>query len=142
MRRPPRSPTAPFIAPWLAVRALISGLVLAAGSFWAYVAHLDEGVGYARSLGVSVLIAGSLLLVFAERALDVPIHRMPPPRGARFWAVWLGVAASLPVFMHVPPVAAVFAIQPLSPHDWLVVLGVSVASVAWRALPLGLGRRG
>jgi Ca2+-transporting ATPase len=136
MRRPPRDPRAPLVAPPLAARALLSGFVLAIGAFWAYAAHLGEGVRYARSLGVAVVIAGSLLLVFAERALDVPLHRMPLPRSARFWVVWLGVAASLPLFMHLPAIAAIFEIQPLRLDDWGVVLAVSVASIGWRVLPI------
>jgi hypothetical protein len=45
--------------------------------------------------------------------------------------------------MHVPAIAAIFQIEPLSATDWALVIGVSAAALAWRALPLpsGIWRR-
>jgi Ca2+-transporting ATPase len=141
MLRPPRDPRAPLVPPRLVLRSLLSGAILAAGAFWAYVAHLGAGVAYARSLGVAVIVAGSLLLVWAERATEGSFLAMPLPRSLRFWLVWGLVALSLPVFMRVPWTRAVFQIQPLGAEDWGIVLGIAVASVAWRAIPWpGRGR--
>jgi Ca2+-transporting ATPase len=141
MRRPPRDPRAPLVPLRLALRSLASGVILTAGGLWAYVAHLGQGVVYARSLGVAVVITGALLLVWAERATEGSFLAMPVPRTRRFWATWLGAAASLPAFMHVPAIARVFEMQPLSPSDWLLVVAVAAASVAWRAVPLPRSRR-
>jgi hypothetical protein len=106
-----------------------------AAAFWAYAGHLGQGVEYARSLGIAVVIAGSLLLVWAERAGDRSLFSAPLPRTWQFWMVWGGVALSLPVFMHVPAIAGIFQIVPLSLRDWALVAGVSAAAVAWRAVP-------
>jgi len=144
MRRPPRDPRAPLVRRRQVVRSLLSGALLMIAALWAYAAHLDQGVAYARSLGVAVVIGGSLLQVWAERAGDRPLFAVPAPRTWRFWGVWGGVALSLPLFMHVPAIAGVFQILPLSLSDWVLVLAVSAAAVAWRAVPLGpvlLGRR-
>ncbi len=103
------------------------------GALWAYAAHLDQGVEHARSLGVAVLIVGSLLLVWAERAGDQPLLSVPLPRTWTFWGVWGGVALSLPLFMHVPAIAGIFQIRPLLPLDWALVVGVALGSTAWRA---------
>jgi hypothetical protein len=119
----------------LALRSLASGAILAAGGLWAYVAHLGHGVVYARSLGVAVVVAGALLLVWAERATEGSFLALPLPRAPRCWATWLAAAASLPLFMHVPAIAALFEIQPLASSDWLVALAAAAASVAWRAPP-------
>jgi Ca2+-transporting ATPase len=135
MRRPPRDPGEPLVPLRLAARSVASGVVLAAGALWAYVAHLPEGVPYARSLGVAVVVAGSLLLVWAERAPEGSFLSVPPPRSARFWVVWVAVAASLPLFLHVRTLAAVFRVEPLSASDWGHVLLLAAASVAWRAMP-------
>ena len=135
MRRPPRNPRAPLVPRRLAVRSLLSGLTLMVAALWAYAIHLPEGVDYARSLGVAVLIVGSLLLVWVERAGDGSLLSVPFPRSRKFWAVWGGVALSLPLFMHTPAIAAIFQIQPLSLSDWWLVAWVSVASIAWCAIP-------
>ncbi len=135
MRRPPRNPRAPLVSRRLAVRSLLSGLTLMIAALWAYAIHLPEGVEYARSLGVAVLIVGSLLLVWVERAGEGSFLSFPLPRSWKFWAVWSGVALSLPVFMHVPAIAAIFQIQPLSLSDWWLVAWVSAASIVWCAIP-------
>jgi Ca2+-transporting ATPase len=135
MRRPPRDPRAPLVSRRLAVRSLLSGVTLMVAALWAYASHLPEGIEYARSLGVAVLITGSLLLVWVERAGDRPILATSLPRTRQFWLVWGGVAASLPLFMHLPITAGIFQIQPLSASDWGLVSWVSLVAVGWRALP-------
>jgi hypothetical protein len=117
------------------IRGLLTGVVLTVAAAWAYAAHLGMGVEYARSLGVAVVIAGSLLQVWAERAGDRPLLSVPAPRTLRFWAVWGGVALSLPLFMYVPAIAGVFQLAPLRASDWVLVVAVSVAAIAWRAVP-------
>ncbi len=133
MRRPPRDPRAPLVTRRLVLRSLLSGATLMIGALWTYAAHLSEGVEYARSLGVAVLIVGSLLLVWAERAGDQPLLSVPLPRTWTFWGVWGGVALSLPLFMHVPAIAGIFQIRPLQPSDWALVVGVALGSTGWRA---------
>jgi Ca2+-transporting ATPase len=135
MDRPPRDPREPLVAGRLAWRSVASGLMLTAAALWAYAAHLAEGVPYARSLGVSVVVAGSLFLVWAERAPEGSWLAAPLPRTPTFWLVWGGVALSLPLFMSWPAAADVFQIQPLSLADWGLVAGLAVLPVAWRAIP-------
>jgi P-type Ca2+ transporter type 2C len=135
MRRRPRDPRAPLLARRHVIRSLLSGATLMAAALWAYAGHLAQGVTYARSLGIVVLIVGSLLLVWAERAGDRSPFAVPLPRSWRFWAVWMGVAASVPVFMHVPWIAAIFQIEPLGLSDWAVAVLAALVSVVWRAIP-------
>ncbi|HSN91115.1 MAG TPA: cation-transporting P-type ATPase [Anaeromyxobacteraceae bacterium] len=140
MRRPPRDPREPLVPLRLAARSVASGVVLAAGALWAYLAHLPQGVPHARSLAVAVVVAGSLLFVWAERAPEGSFLSVPFPRSARFWVVFGLVALSLPLFLHVPAVADVFRVGPLSALDWGHVLLLAAASVAWRAVPRRRGR--
>jgi Ca2+-transporting ATPase len=140
MRRPPRDPREPLVPLRLAARSLASGALLAAGALWAYVAHLPQGVPHARSLGVAVVVAGSLLLVWAERAPEGSFLAAPFPRSFRFWAVWGAVALSLPLVLHLPPAAEVFRVEPLPASGWGTVLALALASVAWRAVPAGRRR--
>ena len=135
MRRPPRDPRAPLLSRGLAIRSLLSGATLMVAALWAYASHLPEGVEYARSLGIAVLIAGSLLLVWVERAGDRPVLATPFPRTRQFWLVWGGVAASLPLFMHLPVTSGIFQIQTLSGSDWGLVFWLSLVAVGWRIVP-------
>jgi len=139
MRRRPRDPRAPLLPRSLLWRSLLSGGLLTAAAFWAYVAHLPAGVVYARSLGVAVVVGGSLAQIWAERAGERSLLATPWPRTAQFWLVFGGVAGSLPLFLHVPAIAAVFQVGPLALSDWALVVGLSVGSVAWRVLPFQSG---
>jgi Ca2+-transporting ATPase len=142
MSRPPRDPREPLVAGRLAWRSIASGAILTAAALWAYAAHLPEGVAYARSLGVAVVVAGSLFLVWAERAPEGSWLLAPFPRTATFWLVWGGVALSLPIFMHWPAAADVLQIQPLSLADWGLVGGLAALPVSWRAVPWSRVRGG
>ncbi|MHB8878990.1 MAG: cation-translocating P-type ATPase [Myxococcaceae bacterium] len=134
MRRPPRDPKAPLVSTPLALRALVSGLLLTAGAAWMYWSHLPAGEVYARSGGVAVVICGSLLFVFSERMLDARFGEVPFPRTLRFWGVWGAVALSLPVFMVVPPIAGALQVGPLGAFDWLIAALLALATVVWRPL--------
>ncbi len=92
-------------------------------------------MGLPRTTFRALLITGSLLLVWVERAGDRPVLAMPFPRTRQFWLVWGGLAASLPLFMHLPITAGIFQIQALSASDWGLVLWGSLVAVGWRALP-------
>jgi hypothetical protein len=85
-------------------------------ALWAYAAHLAQGVAYARSLSIAVVIAGSLVLVWVERAGRAVDLRRSAPAHVEVLADVGGAAPSL--FMHVPAVASVFQIQPLEGSDW------------------------
>ncbi len=142
MARPPRDRSEPLVAGRLAWRSIASGAILTAVALWAYAAHLGEGVVHARAMGVAVVVAGSLLLVWAERAPEGSWLAAPFPRTATFWLVWGSVAASLPIFMHWPAAASVLQIQPLPLADWALVVGLAALPVAWRAVPWPQGLQG
>jgi P-type Ca2+ transporter type 2C len=133
MQRPPRDPESPLLPFQLALPSLLSGVLLTAAVFGMYWMRLETGEIYARSGAIVVLILGSLVLIWAERAADRPWYSVPWPRTARFWIVWSGVAVSLPLFIHTPPIAETLGIGPLSIRDWMLAAGLAITSVGWRA---------
>ena len=133
MRRPPRDPESPLLPLQLALPSLLSGMILTAAAFGMYWMRLETGESDARSGAIVVLILGSLVLIWAERAADRPWYSVPWPRTARFWMVWSFVAVSLPLFMHIPPIAQTLGIGPLRIRDWMLAAGLAIASVGWRA---------
>ena len=81
-----------------------------------------------------VIVAGSLMLVIAEMAGAQPWSHLHPPRSLRFWCVMLTVAASLPAFIFIRPIASLLMLRSIAPADWSIALTVAVAAVGWRAL--------
>ena len=134
MRRPPRDPGLPLLPRPLILRSVISGVALTISALALYQLRLPAGEPRARALALAVLICGSLLLVFAERALWAAWSAVPFPRSLRFWAVWATAAATLPAALYVAPIAQALRVEPLAGGDWLLALGAAAASVGWRAL--------
>jgi magnesium-transporting ATPase (P-type) len=133
MKKPPRDPNAPLLPPRPVVFSAISGFLLTIAVIYFYIERLTEGVLYARSAGLAVLILGCLLLVWSERAVEKPWFSMPIPRTARFWIVWFFVAVSLPVILEVQALNSIFQVAPLRLKDWGIALGLAVAAIGWRA---------
>ncbi|MDE3043083.1 MAG: cation-translocating P-type ATPase, partial [Nitrospirota bacterium] len=133
MQRPPRDPESPVLPFQLALPSLLSGMMLTAAVFGMYWMHLETGEIFARSGAIVVLILGSLVLIWAERAGHRPWYSVPWPRTVRFWMVWSLVAVSLPLFMHIPPIAETLGIGPLPTRDWMLAAGIAITSVGWRA---------
>ncbi len=133
MRRPPRSPAAPIVERPAAYRAALSGALLTAMALALFALRLGEGENYARSVAMVVAVVGSLFLVWAEYAGTRRWWRVRAPEQRRFWVVIFAVAASLPVFMLTPPLAALLMIRPIAPADWAIAILAAAIAVGWRA---------
>lgn len=134
MAEPPRPPRAPLLRLALLGRSVVTGVLLTLGCLWLYQRHLDGGVEHARALGVATLLLGGLYLVWAERAMDEPWHRVPWPTARRFWWVYGLALLSLPMFLMTPTLARALHLSPPTAGEWLTCLAVATAAVAWRAL--------
>jgi Ca2+-transporting ATPase len=138
MRRLPRDPRAPLIGRAQVMRSAFSGALMTAAALMAFAARLDRGEPYARADAMVVVILGSLFLMWAELAGDRPWWKTPLPRRASFWIVSVLVAASLPVFMALGPVATLLRITPIAPRDWAIAALLAVVPVMWRAAGTGI----
>jgi len=96
--------------------------------------RLTDGENYARSVAMVVVVVGSLLLVWAEYAGTRRWRQVRAPEQRRFWVVMFAVAASLPTFMLVPPLAALLMVRPITPADWGIAISGAVIAVGWRAV--------
>ena len=133
MARPPIPPSAPLVDRISAIRAGISGTLLAAAALCLFALRMRAGANYARTVAMVVIVAGSLMLVIAEMAGTRPWSRLRPPHSVRFWCVILAVAASLPIFVSVRAIAALLMLHPIAPSDWSIALAAAAAAVGWRA---------
>ncbi|HVA41641.1 MAG TPA: HAD-IC family P-type ATPase, partial [Candidatus Binataceae bacterium] len=132
MKRPPRDPRAPLIGRAQFARSAFSGALLTVAVLAEYASRLDRGEPYARAAAMVVVILGSLFLMWAELAGDRPWWRTPLPTRAGFWIVSLLVAASLPIFMALGPIAALLQIAPIAPRDWAKAAALAMVPVLWR----------
>ncbi len=138
MKRPPHDPHAPLIGRARIIRSAISGALLTAAALTVYAARLDRGAPYARGAAMVVVILGSLFLMWAEVAGDRPWWKAPLPARVSFWTVSVLVAASLPIFMALHPIAALLQIAPISARDWTMAGLLAVVPVIWRVAGAGL----
>jgi len=123
MRRPPRDPRAPILPQRALALSLLSGALLAAAALCLYAHALPIGEPAARSEAIAAVIAGGLLLVVAERGAK---------GSTRLFAVCGAVALSLPLAIHVHPLATALQLAPLGLAGWARVLGLATAAVGWR----------
>ena len=133
MRRPPRPPAAPIVERSGAIRAALSGALLTVVALALFALRLREGETYARSVAMVVAVVGSLFLVWAEYAGTRRWWQVRAPDKSRFWIVIFGVAASLPIFMLVPPLASLLMIRPIALTDWGIAILAAMVAVGWRA---------
>ena len=138
MKRPPRDPHAPLIRRPQIIRSAFSGALLMAATLAEYAACLYRGEPYARAAAMVVLILGSLFLMWAELAGNRPWWRTPLPARASFWTVSVLVAASLPIFMALGPIATLLQIAPIAPRDWAIAALLAVVPVIWRVAGTGI----
>jgi Ca2+-transporting ATPase len=134
MTLPPRDPKAPLLEMRRVVRSAITGALLTGAVLFAYLVRLPSGEAMARSVAIVVLIAGCVLLSFAEREGERRWIRHDQRVGARFVWVNLAVVLSLPLVIEVPALARVFHVARLGVSDWLFAIALAAASVAWRAV--------
>ena len=133
MRRPPRPPSSPIVERTAAIRAAVCGALLTVVALAAFAFRLPQGENYARSVAMVVVVVGSLFLVWAEYAGTRRWWQVRAPDKRRFWLVIFGVAASLPAFMLVPPLAALLMIRPIALFDWAIAIIGATVAVCWRA---------
>ena len=120
---PPRGPRAAILPRRSLALSLLSGALLTAAALWLYAERLPLGVAAARSAAIAVVIAGGLLLVLAERGAKAT---------PRLLVVCGAVALSLPLAVHVAPLATALQLAPLDVAGWAQALALATAAVAWR----------
>ena len=134
MGRPPLDPSRSIVPLGAAVRSAICGGLLAIGALGAFVYYLPYGEPYARSLAMVTAVIGSVLLIFAELAGELPWWRTLMPHDARFWTLCVAAAATPFLFAYVAPFAAPLGLAVPDWHGRAVALAIAGVAVGWRTL--------
>jgi len=120
-------------------RSLLTGTAISAAAAAAFALYQSKGADYARTMGLSIVMASGLLLIFAELAGTKPWWKLVLPPALRFWPVWGAVLLSLLAAVFIGPVQRILHFERLGLKDWGIVLAASLASVGWRVTGLGSG---
>jgi len=134
MGRPPLDPSRSVVPLGAALRSATCGGLLAIGSLAAFLYYLPDGEPHARSVAMVTAVLGSVLLIFAELAGDLPWWRTLMPQDARFWTVCVAAAATPFLFAYLAPFAALLGLTVPDRHAWAVALAIAGVAVGWRAL--------
>jgi Ca2+-transporting ATPase len=122
MARPPRAPGAGLLVGRDLVRAVAQGLSLAAGILALHLGALARGIAEpeARSLAVTALLLGQLVLVLATRSPARPLWATSLGGNPTLPAVLGATLLSLVAALYVPPLARALELAPLSLAEWLI----------------------
>lgn len=139
MRRPPRDPSAPLLGNGVIFRSILTGALLTLVTLALYASRLHKGEDYARGAAMALIVAGGVVLAWAELAGagDRAGWRAPIPRSPWFWGVSAVIAVTIPAFMLIRPIAQALHIGPIDPGDWALVALLAVGAGAWRAFGTG-----
>ncbi|CDN95855.1 MULTISPECIES: HAD-IC family P-type ATPase [Hyphomicrobiales] len=131
MARPPRSPSASLLTPFLLWRVVIVSVLMAGVSLWLFFAALDGGqdIETARTIVVNAVMVMATFYLFNVRFLDM---RSLSLRGALGTPWVLGAIAVVVVaqlaFTFLPIMNRLFDSRPLSVTEgvWILVIGVGL----------------
>jgi Ca2+-transporting ATPase len=133
MRRRPRRADEPLFSGFTLAVSLAQGVIVLAvvAGLYAYWNATGVEASAARTMAFTVLIAGNLGLIFANRSLSETIATTIRVRNASLWWVVLGALAALAVILAWSPLRHLFGFAPLSWSATALCLAAGASSVVW-----------
>jgi Ca2+-transporting ATPase len=135
MERKPRNPGEKILTPGILLKSSLQGLAIFAASFGTYFYFLQQNPGnalLARTMGLSVVVLANLFLVLvnssAYRFIYQSIRYLAKDRV--MWAILIATVAGLLLILYTP-LNSVLKLAPLTATQFLLVIGISAASVLW-----------
>jgi Ca2+-transporting ATPase len=131
MSRPPRDPKEPLLTWGSTGRIALRSAVVAAVVLWSYTAGGGRGDGPRGQTLVMATLALTLLVgTFPGLSEKNPFWRMGRSLTPPFWLALAGGLGLQVLALHWAPLASVLLTEPLSPSDWLRVLGMALVALA------------
>ncbi len=135
MERSPRNPKENLLTMQVLLKSIIQGLVLFISSFGTYyfvLEILNEGVGIARSMGLSIIMISNILLVQVNSSnkefMYKSINRLK--RDKVMLISIIGTIIGLIIMLYTP-LSKFLKLSPLNLKEILIVIIISVISVLW-----------
>ncbi|MDL2718135.1 MAG: cation-transporting P-type ATPase [Acidobacteriota bacterium] len=131
MTRPPRDPNEPLLTWGATGRTALKSAAVAAVVLWSYTAGGGRHDGpRGQTLVMATLALTLLAQSFATLSDTQPFWRMRSSLAPAFWLALAGGLCLQAIAVAWPPLASVLLTEPLSPADWLRVLGMSLVALA------------
>jgi Ca2+-transporting ATPase len=143
MRLPPRPRSEALVPQSLLIRIIAQGAAILAAAFGGYAALLESGsIERARTVAFSVLVLALLLLVLVNRSAR-PFGWRVTRRANPLLLAIVGIIVLLQVaIVSWAPLQALFQTTALRMTEWMLVLGLALASTVWfEAVKMIAGRQ-
>jgi magnesium-transporting ATPase (P-type) len=127
-QRPPRNPREGIMSRVLIQRTVIVGLVIAVGVIVKFVYGIEygENLDHARTMAVTTMVFFQFFQAVNSRSENQSIFQLSPfSNPFLIYALLASTFAQIAV-IYAPPLQWVFRTVPLSPFEWLLVLGISL----------------
>lgn len=134
MKKPPRNEKTPLLTGKLFIRSIIQGLIIFLAAFLPYyrLMNMNESIPLARSVGFSILVISSMLLVFTNCSETETIihtfHKMRKEKG--IWIVNVIILTGLCSMLY-SPLHEGLGFAPLTLNTVFIVVIASSFSVLW-----------
>lgn len=142
-QRPPHDPREGIMSSVLLQRTVIVGLLIAVGVIvkFLYGIQNGEGLDHARTMAVTTMVFFQFFQAVNSRSEHQSIFRLSPfTNPFLVYALLASTFAQLAV-IYAPPLQWVFRTVPLSPFEWLLVLGISLSVILVVEIDKAIRRR-
>ncbi|MGW3960643.1 cation-translocating P-type ATPase [Amycolatopsis sp. NPDC005003] len=140
MHEPPRPPGAHILTGRRLARITATGLLMTAGTLYAYRLGLDRGTDIAQTLAFTTFVLYQVFNLFNVRDENATVFG---PLLLRNWRLWAALAAVLVLqicAVHVPAAQALFGTADLTAADWAVATALAATVLAFEELRKALRR--
>ena len=135
MERKPRNLNEKILTPGILLKSVLQGLAVFAASFGTYFTFLQQNSGnapLARTMGLSIVMLANLFLVLVNSSnfdfVFQSIRRLAKDKV--MWGVLIGTISGLLLILYTP-LNGILKLAPLTIGQFLLVIGISAASVLW-----------
>lgn len=130
MEEPPRRPGAQILSAGRLTRILLSGLVMVAGTLYAFAHGLDRGIEVAHTLAFVTFVVFQLFNILNVRDEHASAFGGLLFHNRRLWAALGSVLALQVCAVYLPAAQSLFGTTALTALDWLVATAIA-SSVLW-----------
>ncbi|MEU3764911.1 cation-transporting P-type ATPase [Amycolatopsis keratiniphila] len=130
MDEPPRRPGAQILSAGRLTRIVLSGLVMVAGTLFAFSHGLDRGIEVAHTLAFVTFVVFQLFNILNVRDEHASAFGRLLFRNRRLWAALGSVLALQICAVYLPAAQSLFGTTALTALDWLVAIAIA-SSVLW-----------
>lgn len=129
--RPPRDPKEGIMSKLLIQRTILVGALISLGTVYNFKMALDEGYSLekARTLAVTTMVFFQFFQAWNSRSEIESIFRLNPLTNPFLFFSLIASTLAQIAFIYLPSLRWIFRTEPLTLHDWYLVILVSVSVI-------------